>query len=73
MDDLEFISIESEKYREYVFIKDGEQQIVRINSPVKLNVSKSGGHRILDSDGISHYIPSGWIHLSWFGSPPFVA
>lgn len=60
--DLEFTDISSEEWREYQFL-GGE--IVRINAPLKLNVSKSGGHRIFDANGISHYIPPGWIHLKW--------
>lgn len=56
-----FSDIDSEEFRTYVF-KDGE---ITINSPLKLNVSNSGGHRVFDAQGISHYIPSGWIHLFW--------
>ena len=65
---MEFVDISSEDYRTYQF----NETLIRIEKPVKLNVSKSGGHRILDSEGISHYIPTGWQHLSWRGSPPFV-
>lgn len=70
--DLEFVDISSEKWREYRFL--GEE-IVRIEAPLKLNVSASGGHRIFDADGVSHYIPAGWIHLMWTskdGQPNFV-
>lgn len=69
---LEFDDISSEIWREYLF-KNGD--IVRINCPTKLNVSKSGGHRIFDAMGISHYVPFGWLHLRWKakdGSPNFV-
>jgi hypothetical protein len=69
---LEFADISSESYRNYNF-PDGV--IVHIEYPLKLNVSKSGGHRIFDASGTSHYIPAGWIHLSWRvkdGSPNFV-
>lgn len=68
---LEFSDISSEKYRSYTF-PEGE---VVINNPVHLNVSESGGHRILDNSNISHYIPPGWIHLQWEakeGCPNFV-
>jgi hypothetical protein len=57
-----FTDISSEKYRVYDF---GQYKLVRIDSPLQLSVSSSGGHRILDAQGISHYIPSGWIHLRW--------
>lgn len=63
---LEFADIASEVYRVYVFPGGNE---VRINTPTHLHVSKSGGHRIFDEKGISHYIPSGWIHLYWEAKP----
>jgi len=59
---MEFKSLESEVYRSYEF-PDGT--IVTINNPITLNVSNSGGHRVLDGAGVSHYIPPKWIHLSW--------
>lgn len=70
--DLEFADISSEIWREYRFL-NGET--VRIDGPLKLNVSASGGHRIFDAAGVSHYIPVGWIHLMWKpreGAPNFV-
>jgi hypothetical protein len=70
--DLDFADISSELWREYRFL-NGET--VRIEAPLKLNVSNSGGHRIFDADGVSHYIPAGWIHLMWEakdGAPNFV-
>jgi len=63
--DLEWKNIEHEEYRTYTFWKDGKFVRVKIVNPVKLNVSKSGGHRILDCKNVAHYIPSGWIHLFW--------
>lgn len=70
--DLEFADISTELWREYRFL-GGET--IRINRPLRLNVSESGGHRIFDSEGTSHYIPKGWIHLQWVvadGAPNFV-
>jgi hypothetical protein len=70
--DLEFADISSELWREYRFV-GGEA--VRIHGPLKLNVSASGGHRVFDDSGVSHYIPAGWIHLMWQtkdGAPNFV-
>jgi len=67
-----FVNISSELYREYRF-SGGE--IVRIDEPLYLSVSKNG-HRVFDSSGKSHYIPLGWIQLSWEvrkGKPNFVA
>lgn len=63
---LEFTDISSEQAREYTF-PDGT--IVRIENPLQLNVSESGGHRIFDAFGSSHYIPKGWIHLQWWVFP----
>jgi len=69
---LEFTDISSEESRTYDF---GNRGNVTINNPVHLNVSATGGHRIFDGDCISHYVPVGWIHLSWVtreGEPHFV-
>lgn len=60
--ELEWKKIDHETYRVYVF---PDNNIVKIVEPVVLNVSKSGGHRVVDSNSMSHYIPSGWIHLYW--------
>lgn len=59
---IEFKDLSSEIFRSYEF-PDGK--IVKINKPLWINISKSGGHRVLDERGYSHYIPSGWIHLQW--------
>ena len=69
---LEFTDISSEIWRQYEF-QDGFT--VRIDAPLRLHVSDNG-HRVFDADGISHYIPMGWVHLSWKakdGQPAFVA
>lgn len=68
--DLEFKDISAEREREYAF---GGGTIL-IVEPLKLNVSESGGHRIFDAQGDSHYVPAGWIHLRWTakeGKPHF--
>lgn len=69
---LTFVDISSEEYRVYEF-NNGKQ--IKIDYPLKLNVSPSGGHRLFDIYGLSHYIPKGWIHLYWKtfpGKPNFV-
>jgi len=69
---LKFVDISSEAVREYVF---SDEKKVTINFPLWMNVSSSGGHRVFDVNGISHYIPKGWHHLSWKakdGRPHFV-
>ena len=60
--DLEWKNIDHEMYRVYKFPNEAH---VKITNPKLLNISKSGGHRILDEFDVSHYIPSGWIHLYW--------
>lgn len=59
---IEFKDIASEEFRCYEFLNGST---ITIKEPLSLNVSSSGGHRVLSKDGISHYIPSGWIHLYW--------
>lgn len=62
---MEFKSIEDEEYREYEWANGAKVRV----SGKGLNVSASGGHRIEGVDGVSHYIPSGWIHLKWQSKP----
>lgn len=55
------IDITTEEWREYVF---PHNEIVKIVVPQILVVSDNG-HRVIDGEGVSHYIPYGWIHLFW--------
>jgi hypothetical protein len=61
-----FTDISSEASRTYNF---GSRGFVKIENPAKLSVSDSGGHRVFSRDGKSHYIPTGWIQLSWTVHP----
>lgn len=63
---LEFVDISSEEHRTYRF---NNNQVVHIQNPLRLNVSASGGHRIFDAEGNSHYISPGWLHLKWKAKP----
>jgi hypothetical protein len=66
-----FFDVTSEEYREYVFIGLGT---IKIDSPVAVAVSKSC-HRVLDSAGISHFVPAEWQMINWKakeGQPHFV-
>ena len=56
----DFIDIDTETKRTYYF----ENNSVVIENPLKLCV-KSNGHRVWDAQNISHYIPTGWYHLTW--------
>ena len=57
----DFYDISSELWRKYRFPNN---EILTIQSPLHLHIG-SNGHRVYDSEGISHYIPKGWIHLCW--------
>ncbi len=63
---LSFIDISTEAVRRYHFKGD---EVVVIPGPLMLHVSRTGGHRIYDENGVSHYIPKGWIELSWVAKP----
>lgn len=63
---LEFTDISTEAVRRYHY-KGGDT--VEIPNPLWLNVSRSGGHRVFDAQGVSHYIPKGWIELTWVAKP----
>lgn len=68
---MNFKDISNEESRTYHY-STTEQNI---NEPLYLNVGKRGGHRILDASGTAHYIPKGWLRLSWKtkdGSPHFI-
>ncbi len=68
----EFVDISSEKSRTYWF--PGNEAVV-VKAPQFLNVSRAGGHRLLAANGVSYYVPHGWIALSWEakdGEPHFV-
>jgi len=70
--DLVFSDISSEAWRIYTFPSGAT---VEIQEPQRLHVSDSGGHRVFDAAGVSHYIPAGWVHLRWKaqdGHPHFV-
>ena len=57
---LVFNDISSEAWREYEF----DNKVIHIDEPLALNVSKNG-HRVIAADEVVHYIPKGWVHLSW--------
>jgi hypothetical protein len=68
---IDWINISGELYRIYEF----KDKNVTVNDPIALNVSKGGGHRVINADGESFYIPSGWYCIRWKareGVPHFV-
>ena len=73
---LKFASIDVELWREYDFMTgSGDVVTLRIDSPVALNVSSTGGHRIIDKEEVAWYIPYKWFALRWMakkGAPRIV-
>ena len=66
----DFIDISNEEWRKYEWI----DYSLTLEGVQWLAVSDSG-HRLLDAEGTSHYIPYGWKHLTWKakrGKPHFV-
>lgn len=75
---LKFSDLTDEEFRVYEYLNEVGGQIgwekVVMYGPVALAVSSSGGHRVVTSDGKSHYLPAGWKHLYWqvkTGRPAF--
>lgn len=54
-----FDDVSSEEFRQYNFPNGG---IYIVENPLMLNVSGSGGHRLFDAQGLSHYVQpqEGW-------------
>jgi len=70
---LDFIDISSEAERTYHF--EGGHTLT-VSEPTHLHVSASGGHRIRSVEGQGHYIPAGFLAITWTpkeGQPTFVA
>jgi hypothetical protein len=73
-----FVDISSEISRTYEYPPEKDISgwyTITIVDPLQLSTSKSGGHRIFDAAGVSHYIQPGWKHLYWKvkeGQPNFV-
>lgn len=62
INNVEYKSLQSERFREYIF--DSNRVVVIVN-PLWLNVSESGGHRVVVSDTETYYIPPGWLAIFW--------
>lgn len=58
----EFKDISTEIYRKYRFPSG---VVVKIDEPQYLSVSASGGHRVVDSKQLCHYVPAGWVEITW--------
>lgn len=66
---LDWQDISSEAFRQYDCVTPSGPAYLRIDNPEWLAVSKSGGHRIVTADGTGHYIPAGWVRVSWQPKP----
>jgi hypothetical protein len=64
---LEFADVQNQRYRTYVFpsTNPGKTVEITIAEPVKIAISNSGIHRIVDDAGKTHVVQPGWIHLYW--------
>ncbi len=69
-----WLDISDEIQRVYEFPTQFGIHDLTINEPVKLKVTRKtnqitglpmDSHRVLDSRGVAHYIPPGWIALTW--------
>jgi hypothetical protein len=71
---FQWVDISEEEWREYLY-PDGS--MVRIDHPVALSLSHlgpppeygGGSHRIVTAEGLSKYVPRGWILLTFRASP----
>lgn len=67
------IDVADELYRVYTY-EDGRK--FRINRPKTVYVLADGGHRVVDSDGVTHRPERNYVGISWKpkdGAAPFTA
>jgi len=73
--DLDFKDIRNEEYRTYIFpptFEGGPHNTITVNQPEAVSFKApsrtwvgGGSHRVVDKNGKSFYIPSGWIGMEW--------
>lgn len=68
INELTFKSTENERWRDYVWA-DGF--VLHIPEPLWVNVSKSGGHRVIDKQKRCYYVHSSWRYITWEGKRGF--
>jgi hypothetical protein len=62
--------ITTELWRQYSVVADGKIVNIKINEPVRLYVKRSengDSHRVVDGEGVTHYIKANWFALAWKG------
>lgn len=67
---LEFNDVSDELYREYTSLSQPWRGYVvpytlKIENPKFLNVSASGGHRVITGDNETTYVQPNWVSLRW--------
>lgn len=71
--DMERHDISIEQWREYVWPNAGSTEIVyRIEAPETLFIrttERGDSHRVVDVNGVVHYIPAGWQVMRWKVKP----
>jgi hypothetical protein len=63
---IQFNDVSDEQYRTYFYASGHE---ATYDEPLRLNVSASGGHRLLTADGMCHYVKPNWESISWMPKP----
>jgi hypothetical protein len=67
-DSHEWKDISSEEYRIYVYTGF---DVIRVEKPVALAISKSNTHRVVNAEGESFIIPPEWLCIRFKADPPF--
>ena len=62
--ELTFNPVDNELFREYTW---GDGFVLRIDSPLWVAVSDSGGHRVMAADRNCYYVAAGWRFIHWVG------
>jgi hypothetical protein len=67
--ELVFATLEDD-WREYDYVVDGKVVTFRVVNPRHLNVHpQHGAHRLLDANGVAHYMPGNFTALRWKVAP----
>lgn len=65
----EWINLDGVEVQRTYYFSDGFKYT--IDKPVKLFVKKSGSHKLVDADGVMHYITNDWKTFSAIGEFKF--
>lgn len=56
--------ISHEAWRQYTFLGPAGVVNLKFDTPKSLSVAPDG-HHLIDSQGVVHHVPFGWIHMCW--------